>query len=177
MGECVLSTTAINYKVLGLHVLIRGINVSSFPPHTPPFASINAAGEGKSVRASERKREIERETVLCFTWRRWEQAKDGEKQSRKKGSWAAQPCQPGKMEVYCGIWSQVCLHPLTKSNIHKEMSSSHWCTRTDLHRALTSTPSNTSEINCNGECESGFTKAIYEPCSHAGPKRWQRHIL
>lgn len=45
MGECVLSTTAINYKALGLRVLIRGINVSSFPPHTPPFASINAAGE------------------------------------------------------------------------------------------------------------------------------------
>jgi len=50
MGECVPSTTAINYKALGLHVLIRGINVSSFPPHTPPFASINAEGERKSVR-------------------------------------------------------------------------------------------------------------------------------
>lgn len=59
-----LSTTAINYKVLGLHVLIRGINVSSFPPHTPPFASINAAGEGKSVRASERKRERERDCLV-----------------------------------------------------------------------------------------------------------------
>lgn len=56
MGECVLSTTAINYKALGLHVLIRGINVSSFPLHTPPFASFNAAGERKSVRASERER-------------------------------------------------------------------------------------------------------------------------
>lgn len=42
MGECVLPATAINYKALGLHVLIRGINVSSFPPHTLPFASINA---------------------------------------------------------------------------------------------------------------------------------------
>lgn len=61
MGECVLSTTAINYKALGLHVLIRGINVSSFPPHTPPFASINAAGERKSVRASERERGRERD--------------------------------------------------------------------------------------------------------------------
>lgn len=57
MGECVLSTTAINYKALGLHVLIRGINVSSFPPHTPPFASINAAGGRKSMRASESERE------------------------------------------------------------------------------------------------------------------------
>lgn len=41
-GECVLSTTAINYKALGMHVLISGINVSSFPLHTPPFASINS---------------------------------------------------------------------------------------------------------------------------------------
>lgn len=70
MGECVLSTTAINYKALGLHVLIRGINVSSFPPHTPPFASINAAGERKRVRESEK----EREAALCFIWRRCEQA-------------------------------------------------------------------------------------------------------
>lgn len=69
MGECVLSTTAINYKALGMHVLISGINVSSFPPHTPPFASINSDWERKSVRASER----EREAALCFVWRRWEQ--------------------------------------------------------------------------------------------------------
>lgn len=78
MGECVLSTTAINYKALGLHVLIRGINVSSFPPHTPPLASINAAGERKSVRASER----EGESVFDM-----EEVRAGrmvEKQGRKK---------------------------------------------------------------------------------------------
>lgn len=79
MGECVLSRTAINYKALGLHVLIRGINVSSFPPHTPPFASINAAGGRKSVRASERERVKERQAALCFIWRRWQ---DGEKQNQ-----------------------------------------------------------------------------------------------
>lgn len=62
MGECVLSMTAINYKVLGLCVLIRGINVNSFPLLTPPFASINAVGERKSVRASER----EGDAPLCF---------------------------------------------------------------------------------------------------------------
>lgn len=62
MGKCVLSVAAINYKVLGLCVLIRGINVNSFPLHTPPFASINAVGEQKSVRASER----EGEASLCF---------------------------------------------------------------------------------------------------------------
>jgi len=36
---------------VGLHVLIRGINVSSFPRRTPAFASLNAAGERRSVRA------------------------------------------------------------------------------------------------------------------------------
>lgn len=73
MGECVLPMAAINYKALGLHVLIRSINVSSFPSHIPPFASINAEGERRSVRASE-KGERERETVSCFIWRRWVQA-------------------------------------------------------------------------------------------------------
>lgn len=66
---CALSMAAINYKVLGLcvrravcsSVLIRGINVNSFPLHTPPFASINAAEEQKSMRASER----EGEASLC----------------------------------------------------------------------------------------------------------------
>lgn len=98
MGECVLSTTAINYKALGLHVLIRGINVSSFPPHTPPFASINAAGERKSVRASER----EREKLPCVSYGGGVSRQDGEKQGRKKASKAAQPAltlQPGNTEA------------------------------------------------------------------------------
>ena len=88
MGECVLSTTAINYKALGLHVLIRGINVSSFPPHTPPFASINAAGGRKSMRASESERESERERerLPCLSYGGGEHRQDGEKQGRKKGS-------------------------------------------------------------------------------------------
>ena len=92
MGECVLSTTAINYKALGLHVLIRGINVSSFPPHTPPFASINAAGGRKSMRASEserereRERDREREKLPCVSYGGGERRQDGEKQGRKKDS-------------------------------------------------------------------------------------------
>lgn len=84
MGECVLSTTAINYKALGLHVLIRGINVSSFPPHTPPFASINAAGGRKSMRASESERE--RERLPCVSYGGGERRQDGKKQGRKKES-------------------------------------------------------------------------------------------
>lgn len=64
-GECVLSRTAINYKASGRHVLIRGINVSSFPLHTPPFASINAAG-GKEERESERTGEREKPRGVSY---------------------------------------------------------------------------------------------------------------
>lgn len=56
---CVQSKAAINYKALGLHVLIRGINVSSFPSHTPPFASINAEGERKERESEVKKGERE----------------------------------------------------------------------------------------------------------------------
>lgn len=58
--ECVLSMAAINYKALGLHVLIRGINVSSFPSHTPPFASINAEGERREHESEVKKGEREK---------------------------------------------------------------------------------------------------------------------
>lgn len=68
-----LSTTAINYKALGLHVLIRGINVSSFPPHTPPFASINAEGDRKSVR--------ERAELPCVSYGGGKIRQDGEKRT------------------------------------------------------------------------------------------------
>lgn len=84
-----LSVAAINYKALGLHVLIRGINVSSFPSHTPPFASINAEGERKSVRAgakSEREgeNESERETLPGVSSGGGERRLGGEEQCRGK---------------------------------------------------------------------------------------------
>lgn len=109
MCECVLSRTAINYKALGLHVLIRGINVSSFPPHTPPFASINAAGERKSVRASSR-RESERS---CLVFHMQEDRAGRVVKNREE----AEPVitfQLGKREV-CYLTGSPSIIPVTQS--------------------------------------------------------------
>lgn len=70
-GECAPSAAAINYKAPGPHVLIRGINVSSFLPHTPPFASINAAGEQESVRARTKREELKGRQKPAITDETW----------------------------------------------------------------------------------------------------------